>query len=163
IAADVVIVRQVPVADPERHGCVVDLLDDTAAPDFEIAAEAVRSALVDGVILTIEHRVTERGPALTDTSLDVVLGSLVARASEGIIKLVVAVGAVDEQSGRDVLQVGTDLEVLRLRSSRRERRRLSNRVGETTTGDLVVGSRGSELEAAELTRIAESDIPHVVL
>src|SRR5690606_11866997 len=74
------------------------------------------------------------------------------------VEIVVAISTVDEQTRRNVLKIGTDLEVfgLGIVDAAEERVRFA------TTGDLVVSRCGSELEAAELTRITESHVPHVV-
>ena len=82
------------------------------------------------------------------------------------------VGAVEPEAGRNVLDVGTDLEVVdpaaidqtfstRIQDQRQERKDLC-RHREEVLAPLRVSGSGSKLEAVVFTREASRDVPEVV-
>ncbi len=109
--------------------------------------------VLSSVVLTVENGVTERRPALTETSLEV--PGLIVRTVDDVVELVVAVVHQAEDAGGDVLNVEASLRV----------RAVGTEESLSTVTSAVhfgVGNRCSELEAGNFTGVASSDIPVVV-
>jgi len=69
--------RDVTVGKPQRHGSGVDFLHHTKTPKVRAGADAeiyehVRSGVRELLVFAIKDRVTQRMPALAQTTLDVV-------------------------------------------------------------------------------------------